>query len=133
VAAIDPAALDPAVLALPNVTHLRMQAAHAVPALRELMGGDSADLLVCDINQVRTRAGGAWPAAGAGPRVAAFAAAPAAAATRAAGAAAAGWRRGGGGRVVAAAGGAPASNVQWHMACGGSCCATRPAALDAAP
>lgn len=50
VVAIDPADLDPAVLGLPNVHHLRMKAQEAVQPTMQLIGAQQLDLLTCDMN-----------------------------------------------------------------------------------
>ena len=52
VLAVDPAALQPEVLALGNVTHLRQRAEEAVPQLDAQHGvrQGSCDLVVCDAN-----------------------------------------------------------------------------------
>ncbi len=50
VISVDPAQLSPAAL-LPNVRHVKMSAADAVPEVEALLGGEMLDLLVCDMNQ----------------------------------------------------------------------------------
>ncbi|KAK2075730.1 hypothetical protein QBZ16_001471 [Prototheca wickerhamii] len=51
VVAVDPAAMSPEALALPNLVHIRKKVEDALPDVRRALGGAGADLLVCDMNK----------------------------------------------------------------------------------
>lgn len=50
VVAVDPAALDPAVAALPNVTHVRRTSHTAREAVLAVLAGQQVELITCDMN-----------------------------------------------------------------------------------